>query len=510
MTDILNTNEERIGPYVVIGSLTSGSGTDCYRALDTQINRYVTIKKLPPVLANYPGVFERLEQIVAQLQQLNHDNIIYCIDIAREENDQPYHVSEFVDGPSLQDLINNQAGPPVINLLELLLQATDALSHAEKNGLIHGDLTPGSMTISPSGMLKVYDIGLIHAIRLYPGMDASFFPFDQNYSAPELAQGAADFRSDIYSLGVIFYQLLCGQHPGSNPQPLYNVDPEIPPRLSAIIDRMITREPNGRFVDYATLLGDLRAVHQHCVERQGSYDEPEEDYADQEYEEEPEPALRQTSDLFQPTPAMDDDDFEDYAAQAAPQTVAASVEMNYGGESAVQRPIPNVVDPHRQFNLRSWLLTFMALGFIIGGVVLIFNREGEQQSADGSGIIVRFFTQTIPNALGVGKSNAEIEVIARNETREKIRLLDSMLDEYQQDNGEYPFTLDELVEKDLVSRDDIYDGWGNEIDYQGSSRELSSAGTDGSLGTDDDFIFRNGRFIEQPEPLPDEIANDAM
>src|SRR5436853_3917150 len=210
------TQATRLGPYEIIGPLGAGGMGEVYRARDSKLGRDVAIKVLPPAFAADAARMARFEREAQTLAALNHPNIaaIYGIE-------QGAIVMELVEGDDLQVPL------PLQTALDYARQIADALEAAHEKGIIHRDLKPANIKVTPAGVVKVLDFGLAKTQDAVAGnAGASTSPtvtFRESvpgmimgtaaYMAPEQAAGkAVDRRADIWSFGVVLYELLSGSH----------------------------------------------------------------------------------------------------------------------------------------------------------------------------------------------------------------------------------------------------------------------------------------------------------
>jgi eukaryotic-like serine/threonine-protein kinase len=251
-----------------------------YLALDTRLGRQVALKFLPPELTADPTYLHRFQQEARTASALNHPNILTIFDFA-EISGQHMIVSEFVDGVTLQTalerrMIDQESG------LDIVTQIASALVAAHAAGVIHRDLKPANVMIRPDGYVKVIDFGLAKLLeRSHPRRAAEQMLTRPGvvlgtigYLSPEQARSEdVDQRTDIWSLGVILYEVLTRQRPfggRSDSHVLVSIldDPpravpdsiELPPGVAAIIDRALQKDPNQRYRSVRQMLADLESV----------------------------------------------------------------------------------------------------------------------------------------------------------------------------------------------------------------------------------------------------------
>jgi Tol biopolymer transport system component/predicted Ser/Thr protein kinase len=258
-------NGTRLGPYEIVAPLASGGMGEVYRARDTRLDRIVAIKLIQD---QFSARFEREARAIAAL---NHPNICQIYDVGSN-----FLVMEFVEGTPVVP-VNDQT-----ILVRIALQLADALRAAHAAGVVHRDLKPGNILITGSGQVKVLDFGLallherasnapaggtlLTEVGAILGTDA--------YMPPEQVRGEpADARSDLWSLGVVLYELATHSlpFPGTRAEtfaailtraavPVRECNPRVSPDLARIIDRLLEKEPAARYQTAAEVLADLRQV----------------------------------------------------------------------------------------------------------------------------------------------------------------------------------------------------------------------------------------------------------
>jgi TolB-like protein/Flp pilus assembly protein TadD len=281
---------EPIGPYVVEGFLRAGGMGEVYQARDTRLNRTVAVKFLPQAAAADPAALERFQREARAASALNHPRICTIHDLGDYQG-RPFIVMECLEGRSLRDRI---AGTPmpVPGLLDLAVQICDALQAAHGKGIVHRDIKPGNIFVTTSGQIKILDFGLAklgtEPRSARPTVMASV-PIEKTsteqtltrpgslmgtlaYLSPEQARGEeVDNRTDIFSLGVVLYQMATGQQTvrrhrsaeligdslngrHTNPTPDQT---GIPKRLDRIILKTLEKDRARRYQSVLELLKDL-------------------------------------------------------------------------------------------------------------------------------------------------------------------------------------------------------------------------------------------------------------
>ncbi len=276
---------QRIGVYEVHALLETGGMGAVYLAHDTRLNRSVAIKVLSETVADAAarGRFQREAQTASSL---NHPHILTVHDFGELEGRQ-YLVTEFVDGGTLREWAQTERTWPQI--LELLVGVADGLAAAHDAGIVHRDVKPENILVAKNGYAKLADFGLA---KLFEDADAEAATRAVTaprtrvgtimgtvaYMSPEQASGKpVDARSDIFSYGVVLYQLLSGRQPFAGPtalevlqrvqhQPAAPLGEAIPPALRAVVEKALEKDPAARYQSMRELVVDLRRLVRHTVE----------------------------------------------------------------------------------------------------------------------------------------------------------------------------------------------------------------------------------------------------
>src|SRR5581483_4648284 len=209
--------KKKIGKYEITGVLGRGGMGVVYRAEDKRIGRLVAIKTLTENFSGQPEMLERFYR-EAQAGILQHPNIVIVYDLG-DENGVPFIVMELVSGEPLDKLIASGRQLPLIDKLSIIEQVCAALGYAHQRGVIHRDIKPANVIVQPDGHAKIVDFGIARIQRAAAETELTRTGSvigTMHYIAPERLKGQAfDGRSDIFSVGVMLYQLLTGQLPFS-------------------------------------------------------------------------------------------------------------------------------------------------------------------------------------------------------------------------------------------------------------------------------------------------------
>jgi hypothetical protein len=261
---------KKLGKYEIVAELGHGAMGVVYRARDPVINRLVALKTITARVADDPDVLQRFYREAQSAGGLQHPNIITIHDMG-EEGNTPYIAMELVEGENLDQLISRRAPLPLSLKLVYATQACRALDYAHKRGIVHRDIKPGNVMVSKEGTVKVVDFGIarvLEASKTQTGMLIGTFA----YMSPEQYQGEhADERSDIWSFGVLFYELLCYQRPFAGdspvsllrsicekePEPLSKFLPDCPTELQDILSKALQKSPSERYQSMGDLLLEL-------------------------------------------------------------------------------------------------------------------------------------------------------------------------------------------------------------------------------------------------------------
>jgi serine/threonine-protein kinase len=252
----------------------SGGMSSVFRARDVQLDRSVAIKILHERYVDDPEYVERFRREARAVARLSHPNIVTVIDRGEDEGRQ-YIVFEHVDGENLKELVVRTGRLPVRRAVELALSVADGLAFAHEHGLVHRDVKPQNVLLSREGDVKVTDFGIARSLDVEHGVTQTGTVLGTGeYLAPEQANGKpVSPATDVYSLGVVLWELLAGDVPfsGENfvavalrhvnepPPSLSQVRPDVPPRLAAAVERALAKDPSQRFSSMAALASELRA-----------------------------------------------------------------------------------------------------------------------------------------------------------------------------------------------------------------------------------------------------------
>ncbi len=256
-----------IGKYKVLEKVGSGGMGSVYLCEHQLMRRRVAVKVLPAAKAADPSALERFYREARAVAALDHANIVHAYDIDQDET-LHFLVMEYVDGTSLQDIVKKTGPMSPLRAAHYIRQAAFGLEHAHRAGLVHRDIKPGNLLVDRNGLVKILDMGLARFFN--DEEDVLTKKYDENvlgtadYLAPEQAldSHSVDIRADIYSLGATFYYLLTGRtpfgegtvaqkliwHQTRQPKSITTHRQDVPPGLTAILEKMMAKDPDQRFL----------------------------------------------------------------------------------------------------------------------------------------------------------------------------------------------------------------------------------------------------------------------
>ncbi len=277
---------ERIKQYRIVGLLDSGGMGVVYKAEDTRLKRFVALKSLPESWSGDPESLERFRREAITVSSLNHPNICTIFDILTHEG-RPYIVMELLSGATLTRHISKKP-LKAPELLRLGIETVDALAAAHSRNIVHRDIKPDNLFVTEWGHIKILDFGLAKLVIEEPGSVETMGPSEMEmltdsgglvgtaaYMSPEQAAGEElDVRSDLFSVGAVFYEMATGERPfrgktsallfdqilNRSPAPVRQRNPDMPAALAEIIEKALEKDRTLRYQSASELLADLRRL----------------------------------------------------------------------------------------------------------------------------------------------------------------------------------------------------------------------------------------------------------
>jgi eukaryotic-like serine/threonine-protein kinase len=250
--------------YRLDAPIATGGVGQVWRGTDLLLNRPVAVKLLRPQYTSDPETLERFRAEARHAGALNHPCVAQVYDYCDGAPDaSPYLVMELVDGPSLAEVLDAGA-IDLPRAVDIIAQAAAGLAAAHRTGLVHRDVKPGNILLSPHGVVKITDFGLAHAAGSARVTSPEVVMGTPHYLAPErITETAGSAASDLYSLGVVLYECLAGQSPFSGTAaevtaghlhlPLPPLPSDIPPAVSELVARLTEKDPAARLADAGEL-----------------------------------------------------------------------------------------------------------------------------------------------------------------------------------------------------------------------------------------------------------------
>ena len=260
--------------YQIIKTIGEGGMANVYLAYDTILDRNVALKVLRGDLSNDEKFVRRFQREALSASSLSHPNIVEMYDVGEDEG-QYYIVMEYVDGKTLKQLIKRRGTLTINEVIDIMLQLTDGLAHAHDSYIIHRDIKPQNIMIMENGLVKITDFGIAMAINATQLTQTNSVMGSVHYLPPEQASGkGSSVKSDIYSLGILMYELLTGSIPfkGENAveialkqmkEPLPDItliNPDIPQTLENILLKATAKNPKNRYKDVRSMYEDLKTA----------------------------------------------------------------------------------------------------------------------------------------------------------------------------------------------------------------------------------------------------------
>ena len=271
--------QEALGDQFKVGTLLGEGGfAAVFRVRDKAMRREVAVKVLDLGLTPSPELAERFVREARTVAKLEHKHIVPIYKVGGYQNEVLYIIMPCVDGPSLRHLLDKRGRMPIAKAVTIARQTADALGYAHRQGVVHRDVKPDNILLDKSGGVRVTDFGIAKAAEAASGANLTtegMVVGTPQYMSPEQATGdKIGTRSDIYSLGIVLYEMLAGRVPfegdsvqsilmkqaTADPTPIREIRRDVPVELAAVLDRMLVKDPGERFPTAAELDAALVAA----------------------------------------------------------------------------------------------------------------------------------------------------------------------------------------------------------------------------------------------------------
>lgn len=277
--------------YEIIKTIGEGGMANVYLANDTILERNVAIKVLRGDLSNDEKFIRRFKREALSVSNLSHPNIVEVYDVGEEDGNY-YIVMEYIDGKTLKQLLQKRGALTLTEVLDIMSQLADGLSHAHEAYIIHRDIKPQNIMIEDNGLIKITDFGIATAINSTQLTQTNSVMGSVHYLPPEQASGkGSTIKSDIYSLGILMYELLAGSVPfkGDNAveialkhmkekvPSIRKQNPTIPQSVENIIIKATAKNPKNRYESVRDMYADLQTAMDRQNDKRLVYEYPEND-----------------------------------------------------------------------------------------------------------------------------------------------------------------------------------------------------------------------------------------
>ncbi|ARK31048.1 Stk1 family PASTA domain-containing Ser/Thr kinase [Halalkalibacter krulwichiae] len=259
------------GRYQILETIGGGGMANVFKALDVILDRHVAVKVLQPQFSDDEQFIKRFRREAQAATSLAHPNIVSIYDVGEEGNTY-YIVMEYVEGQTLKELIQSNGPLPVDDCIDYMQQMLGALEHSHANHIIHRDIKPHNILISHEGIVKITDFGIARAISAATITHTNSVMGSVHYLSPEQARGGhVTYKSDIYSLGIVFYEMVTGELPFSGdtavsiaikhlqsdvPSAKERI-PSLPQSIENIICKATVKDPTKRYVNVQEMEEDV-------------------------------------------------------------------------------------------------------------------------------------------------------------------------------------------------------------------------------------------------------------
>lgn len=263
--------------YELVSFIGKGGMALVYRAVDKRTGHSVAVKILKPEYNQDAEFSARFQREALAASRMSHHNIVNLLDVGQVDN-MRYLVMEYVEGRTLKEVIHQKGTLPPTVAAQIGIRILSALQHAHNNGIIHRDIKPQNVLVNKDGLIKVADFGIARVAGLDTATQEDTVMGSVHYFSPEQAQGKlVTAASDLYSVGVVLYEMLTGktpfdgetpvavamQHIHSKAKPITEINPEVPPAMERVVEKAMEKLPSRRYQSAREMAQDLqRALHE--------------------------------------------------------------------------------------------------------------------------------------------------------------------------------------------------------------------------------------------------------
>ena len=485
-----------IGRYQVVRSLGRGGMGEVFQAFDHDHNRFVAIKVIDAAASCEQEVLKRFEREARSAMALSHPNVAQIYSYEHTDDNSPFIVMEFVDGDSLDRLLKNNPDVPFSTLVDIALQIARGLENAHHHGIIHRDIKPSNIIVQPDGQVKIIDFGLAKSMWEQTMITATDMVVGTpRYLSPEQGMGrGVDHRSDMYSLGCTFYEMVTRQcpfeadtaivimqmHVNKPVTPPYLINPKVPSDISDIICRLLAKDPGQRYDDYDDLVAQLESAKQHRLARENRITDP-----------------LAAGDAA--TALLDDDT----PRRARPRSYVTEGLVHVDFKQSDDAPQPPSL--FKVMALSAAAIIIVGMG---AATLLIPAKDGDEarpKSAVAAGLS-RLFSREKKDDSPTPEQLAAQDRAKVETTRQRLEAAVHKIIEFRK-SGQTPHaqvpTMRELRAKGAIPQADSVDGWGRDLIVT-SARDgvIKSVGRDGIENTGDDFVYSlSGAPLQVPPAL---------
>ena len=260
------------GRYRLLEEIGSGGMANVYRAEDLRTGHFVAVKILKPELARNAEYVSRFQREAQAASKMTHHNIVNLLDVGMD-GDSRYLVMEYVPGQTLKQVIQDRGRLPAQTAAAVTIRILSALQHAHENRIVHRDIKPQNILVNEEGLIKVADFGIARIADTQTLSQSDTVMGSVHYFSPEQASGGeTDVRSDIYSVGVVLYEMLTGRVPfdadnqvsvamlqiHGQPEPISTYAPDVPPAVAHVCMVAMNKNPDMRYQTAREMAADLR------------------------------------------------------------------------------------------------------------------------------------------------------------------------------------------------------------------------------------------------------------